>query len=107
MGNRGTVGAGGVEEIMESKIEWRKYPEEKPYKDDVYNVTVIDPMFNIVRSKLMAFSDGKFQNYGLEEEVIAFAYLPEPYVPSDDCIVMHSLGYQIIHSYYEEEEECR
>ena len=105
MGYRGTVGAGGVEEIMESKIEWRRYAEEKPYKDDVYDGTVIEPMFNIVRSQLMAFSDGKFQNYGLEEEVIAFAYLPEPYVPSDDCIVMHSPGYQIIHSYYEEEEE--
>ena len=93
--------------MSKTEIKWRKYPEEKPYKDDVYNVTVIDPMFNIVRSKLMAFSDGKFQNYGLEEEVIAFAYLPEPYVPSDDCIVMHSPDYQIIHSYYEEEEECR
>ena len=105
MGDRSPAGPGGVEEIMESKIEWRKYPEEKPYKDDVYNVTVIDPMFNIVRSKLMAFSDGKFQNYGLEEEVIAFAYLPEPYVPSGDYIVRHSPDYQIIHSYYEEEEE--
>lgn len=93
--------------MSESKIVWRKYPEEKPYKDGVYNVTVIDPMFNIVRSKLMAFSDGKFQNYGLEEEVIAFAYLPEPYVPSDDCLVRHSPDYQIIHSYYVEEEECR
>ena len=93
--------------MSESKIVWRKYPEEKPYKDDVYNVTVIDPMFNIVRSKLMAFSDGKFQNYGLDEEVIAFAYPPEPYVPSADCIVKHSPGYKIIHSYYVEEEECR
>ena len=93
--------------MSKTEIKWRKYPEEKPYKDDVYNVTVIDPMFNIVRSKLMAFSDGKFQNYGLEEEVIAFAYLPEPYVPSGDYIVRHSPDYQIIHSYYVEEEECR
>ena len=93
--------------MSESKIVWRKYPEEKPYKDGVYNVTVNTPPFDVVESKFMAFSDGKFQNYGLEEEVIAFAYLPEPYVPSDDCIVMHSPGYQIIHSYYEEEEECR
>ena len=91
--------------MSKTEIKWRKYPDEKPYKDDVYNVTVIDPMFNIVRSKLMAFSDGKFQNYGLEEEVIAFAYLPEPYVPSGDYIVKPSPDYQIIHSYYVEEEE--
>ena len=89
--------------MSESKIVWRKYPEEKPYKDGVYNVTVNIPPFEVVESKFMAFSDGKFQNYGLEEEVIAFAYLPEPYVPSDDCIVMHSPGYKIIKSYYEED----
>ena len=89
--------------MRESKIIWRKYPEEKPYKDGVYNVTVNIPPFDVVESKFMAFSDGKFQNYGLEEEVIAFAYLPEPYVPSDDCIVMHSPGYKIIKSYYEED----
>ena len=89
--------------MSKTEIKWRKYPDEKPYKDDVYNVTVIDPMFNIVRCKLMAFSDGKFQNYGTDEEVIAFAYPLEPYVPSADCIVKHSPGYKIIHSYYEEE----
>ena len=91
--------------MSESKIVWRKYPEEKPYKDDVYNVTVIIPPFNVVESKLMAFRDGKFQNYGLGEEVIAFAYPPEPYVPSGLYTVKHSPGYKIIHSYYEEEEE--
>ena len=89
--------------MSESKVEWLKYPEEKPYKDDVYNVTVIIPPFDVVESKLMAFRDGKFQNYGTDEEVIAFAYPPEPYVPSADCIVKHSPGYKIIHSYYEEE----
>lgn len=90
--------------MKESTIEWRRYPEEKPYKDDVYIVTAITPPpFNIVKSKLMAFRDGKFQNYGMEEDVIAFAYLPEPYVPSDDCIVKHSPGYKIMHSFYEED----
>ena len=93
--------------MKESTIGWRKYPEEKPYKDDVYIVTLITPMLNIVQSKLMAFSDGKFQNYGMEEDVIAFAYLPEPYVPSDDCIVKHSPGYKIIKSFYEEERDGR
>ena len=40
------------------EIEWRKYPEEKPYKDGVYNVTVNTPPFDVVESKFMAFSDG-------------------------------------------------
>ena len=44
--------------MSESKIVWRKYPEEKPYKDGVYNVTVITPPFDVVESKFMAFSDG-------------------------------------------------
>ena len=91
--------------MSKTEIKWRKYPEEKPYKDGVYNVTVNTPPFDVVESKFMAFSDGKFQNYGTGEEVIAFAYPPEPYVPSADCIVKHSPGYKIIHSYYEEEEE--
>ena len=93
--------------MSKTEIKWRKYPEEKPYKDGVYNVTVNTPPFDVVESKFMAFSDGKFQDYGLGEEVIAFAYSPEPYVPSGDYIVRHSPDYQIIHSYYEEEEECR
>ena len=31
--------------MSKTEIKWRKYPEEKPYKDDVYNVpelSVID-----------------------------------------------------------------
>ena len=86
-------------------IKWHKFSDEKPYKDGVYNVTVNTPPFDVVESKFMAFSDGKFQDYGMGEEVIAFAYAPEPYVPSGDYIVRHSPDYQIIHSYYEEEEE--
>ena len=91
--------------MSESKIVWRKYPEEKPYKDGVYNVTVNTPPFDVVESKFMAFSDGKFQDYGMGEEVIAFAYAPEPYVPSNLYTVKHSPGYKIIYSYCEEEEE--
>ena len=56
--------------MSKTEIKWRKYPEEKPYKDGVYNVTVNTPPFDVVESKLMAFRDGKFQNYGTDEEVI-------------------------------------
>lgn len=63
-------------EIRYSVIEWHPYPQDKPYCDDNYIVSV-----KIGKSEYVTVSmyfDDEFENF-YDCEVMAWAELPEPY----------------------------
>ncbi len=69
--------------MSESKIEWHKYPEEKPKKDDDYlvSVKIEDESFT-----LTSCFDTSIDAFGIlsDKYVTAWAEMPEPYNPKEN-----------------------
>ena len=63
--------------MSESKIEWHKYPEEKPKKDGLFLVTY---KFGNKKEVTMAYLTKDFNS----DNLIAWAEKPEPYNPKEN-----------------------
>ena len=68
--------------MSENKVKWHPYPEEKP-KNDSLNPYLVTWLYDGVCGKepevdLFYYEDDAFK-WNLENEVIAWAELPEPY----------------------------
>ena len=64
--------------MSESKIVWRKYPQEKPTVDDQYIVSI-----RLGKDSFTATADwknvkGKFKDV-FEKDITAWAEMPKPY----------------------------
>lgn len=67
--------------MVERKIVWHKYPNDKPDEVDEYLVTVNCGYFNITSTS--TWKDGRFSSYENEPDkigsIIAWAEFPGPY----------------------------
>ena len=63
--------------MSENKVIWHPYPQEKPIKSGQYLVTVEDT-YNVIDFADYLSYDKQFLNE-IDEYVIAWAELPEPY----------------------------
>ena len=64
--------------MSESKIVWRKYPQEKPTVDDQYIVSIRLGKVSFTATADWKNVKGKFQDV-FNENIIAWAEMPEPY----------------------------
>ena len=72
----------GQKETGEEKVEWHPYPKERPPKEDVYLVTMVDKIHFVAESK---YSPKKkkftYEYYGdiFDDCIIAWSEMPKPY----------------------------
>ena len=64
--------------MSESKIVWRKYPQEKPTVDDQYIVSIRLGKVSFTATADWKNVKGKFKGM-FNENITAWAKMPEPY----------------------------
>ena len=73
--------------MSKTEIKWRKYPEEKPKNNSniPYLVTWLFDAFGTKEPTVdMFYYEEDSFKWNPENEVIAWAYMPEPYNPKEN-----------------------
>ena len=64
------------------EFEWNPFPQEKPPKEDIYLVTVVDKIPFVVEAKYISEKKKFFDiymGYVFDDCVVAWTEMPEPY----------------------------
>lgn len=72
--------------MSEAKIVWHKYPDEVPQRFNEYLVSIQSPTGEIFVDVLFYSDFAKsWLDLGIFDIVLAWAELPEPYIPEGTC----------------------